>query len=615
MSNIALHFGTSKLRYRRRSTAEIIITILIKHNADISKHGEIAIYLEVIQQNTKIIELFKASTILLVSFNNNSKILLELVFENKNSEIYSKFINFQDYNGNSILSSAVLNNDQNALLEYRANINIKSLNGKSTTQLADEISFTVKYELDYVGHQNLLEKSLTATKFTHVKDESRKKRVPKIIPSKINNTNDDLVESVTSKVLETNEYHKHRHHHEGHRDIGHAWERAEQDNNNENLLDVRGDILAVSSAAGSSLTTWADNIVNWIKGNTLWTFKILKPIRQVKNLLNAYNDKTQSTIYDLDISDHLGCGESQKQGGLVNKFSMVQKIDDQIYELLKKKVAATALLQELYQRLKTVEEELFKYDQYEYEEDLSRRLLEGLTKRKITIQQHIKANQIATTEKINTEIEKMKHSIQDNTQLNCGYFREIEILKKEMLEKEELGDAIINIYYEDRTEYIKEQIKACEEENIILNNALQELEAQQTKDYTLVYLVEERIFEVVEPFNIEEAKILQEEDELAIMHKNRQKQQQEVYRIKDQIKLQESLIESMRDELNTSNQEFEILDGEDNNLSLHAKLSYCNGVLEKNVHGTTYQLPSWINSNDNINLVSLSNAFIENDIV
>lgn len=152
--NTALHIGTNQLRYRGRITRDVaddnimekIIAILINHNANVgikNKNGETAIYLAVVKQNTKIIELclnvVQDSAILLEYSNSNNKTLLKLVLENLNSEISAKFIDFQDLKGRSILSIAVLNNDQDTielLVNHGANINIQDKDGNTPLHLA-----------------------------------------------------------------------------------------------------------------------------------------------------------------------------------------------------------------------------------------------------------------------------------------------------------------------------------------------------------------------------------------------------------------------------------------------------------------------------------------------
>ncbi|HJD64690.1 MAG TPA: ankyrin repeat domain-containing protein [Rickettsia endosymbiont of Diachasma alloeum] len=166
----ALHISTNQLRYRGRRTRAIdnndddivkkIIHLLIKKNAQVdinNKRHETAIYLAVIKENKEIIELYlnhvKDSTILLDRAYNDNKSVLEHVLESKDSEIISQFIRFQDQEGKSILSAAVLINNQaaiNLLVQHKADINIQDGDGNTPLHLAMHSSNTkvIKYLID-----------------------------------------------------------------------------------------------------------------------------------------------------------------------------------------------------------------------------------------------------------------------------------------------------------------------------------------------------------------------------------------------------------------------------------------------------------------------------------
>ncbi|XP_044733830.1 putative ankyrin repeat protein RF_0381 [Chrysoperla carnea] len=127
----------------------------MKANISIRNYdNETPIYLAVMKQNPKIIQLFltvvKNSRILLDGSNNNGKNLLDLVFKNQNSEIISQFIRFQDQEGKSILSAAVLIDNQSAinlLVQHKADINIQDKDGNTALHLALKKMDTAVIEL------------------------------------------------------------------------------------------------------------------------------------------------------------------------------------------------------------------------------------------------------------------------------------------------------------------------------------------------------------------------------------------------------------------------------------------------------------------------------------
>ncbi|MFP3012648.1 MAG: hypothetical protein ACEY3D_06980 [Rickettsia sp.] len=421
-------------------------------------------------------------------------------------------------------------------------------------------------------------------------------------------------------------HHKHRHHHgestngaEHHvankhirgynrvrRDIEEELQIAKDRNDNNDGIGVSvGDVAVMSSSSGSSVKPIGYNIIKWIKDN-IWASINLNPIERVKNLLNIDDVKEKVEIYDVDVSDNVGYGNNaNQQDDLVKK--LIRFIEAEIVELEERKIEEAKLLSKLNQKLKIVKEEYIcrSDEQEEYEEELSSRLL-TLTKRKVDIQkQYAEADQIVIIEENNNEIERIKQSIEENEQLNSNYFREIETVKAKVL----LGD-ITELYYEDRMKDLEQKIKDCEEEDIRLANVLEELEKQQEEYYKLGSILGARLLRKLEVLNIEEKKILQEEEELANMHSNIQDPAQEVYRLKDQIKLQETKIESLKNRLNELNANLATLDTRDSNLSWHEELPYWNETVDAK-NDTADQGSRWVNSN--INLTNLSNGFIGNN--
>lgn len=443
--------------------------------------------------------------------------------------------------------------------------------------------------------------------------------------------NDLKAAGVIRAELEDNQHHKHSHHHgkntngaEHHRDhktilgdnnrvrgdIGEELQRAKDTNNNDDIAVAVGDFAVISSSSGSSVKPIGYNMINWLRDN-IWQSINLNPIERIKNLLNVDDVKEQVKIRDIDVSDNIGyVNNKNQQDDLVKKLSIIRTMEAQIVELEEKKIEETKLLKAMQQKLNTIGRDYqYKYDkQQEYEEELSNSLL-TLQIRKVEIQkQDAKISQIVIIKEINNEIEKIKQAIQANEQLNSDYFHAIATVKEMVLHGE-----ITELFYEDCIRYLGPKIKYCEEEDIRLINALQELEQQQEEYYTyntLESIVEEKNLPKIEALNTQQKKILQEDEELKSIFSSNQDQKQAVYRINDQIKLQKSKIESLSKRLDELHDILAILYTSDSNLAGHKELSYWDETIDAK-NDTAYQVSRGVNNS--LNLTNLSNGFIGNN--
>ncbi|MCC8418595.1 MAG: hypothetical protein LN590_03265 [Rickettsia endosymbiont of Glossina mortisans submortisans] len=377
--------------------------------------------------------------------------------------------------------------------------------------------------------------------------------------------------------------------------------------NDATMLEFQDNVAVMSSSSGGSVKPIGYNIIKWIKEN-IWKSINLNPIEQIMNLFNVDYVKEQVKIHDIDVSENVRhANNKNQQDDLVKKLSIIRSIEAQIAALEESKIAETKLLKALNQKLNVVGQDYqYKYDkQKEYEEELSNSLL-TLQISKVDIQKQDAAiSQIAITKEINNEIEKIKQAIQENEQLNSDYFHAIATVKEMVLH----GD-ITELFYEDCIRYLEQKIKSCEEEEIRLTDALQALEQQQEEYNTLESIVEERLLRKIEALNTQEKKILQEEEELASTYSSNQDQELKADQLKDQIKLQESKIESVKKRLDELYNNLATLNTSDSNLAGHEDLSYLHETVDTN-NDTAYQVSSWVNSG--INLINLSNGFIGNN--